>query len=166
VCRRTEPQGISFPRLIFSLLLICLACFVLQYFINFNEATVVFTAYVLATLITFTVKESNASFMSDIDPQKIVLIGLYVFTFSHISSRRVGMPCHNFFPSLSLITHYKLELTVLSSCFLLQSWSILHLHDHATDIAYRPDSDSTNDGGEHEDSQHEGARRSCARGRL
>ncbi|KAF5329456.1 hypothetical protein D9619_009102 [Psilocybe cf. subviscida] len=61
-----------------------------KYFINFNQATVVFTAYVLATLITFTVKESNATFMSDIDPQKIVLIGLaglfFIFTIMLLAS--------------------------------------------------------------------------------
>lgn len=85
VCRRTKPQGISCPHLIFLPLFTHFPFFALQYFINFNQATVVFTAYVLATLITFTVKESNATFMSDIDPQKIVLIGLYVFPFSHTS---------------------------------------------------------------------------------
>ncbi|KIY68821.1 zf-DHHC-domain-containing protein [Cylindrobasidium torrendii FP15055 ss-10] len=43
-----------------------------KFFINFNQATAMFTAYVFATLLAYTVKESD----SDIDAQRIVIIAL------------------------------------------------------------------------------------------
>lgn len=51
-----------------------------KFFINFNQATAVFTAYVFATLLAYTVKESD----SDIDAQRIVIIALYAFSFVSI----------------------------------------------------------------------------------
>lgn len=44
-----------------------------QFFVNFNEATVVYTAYVLATLLAYTIKSGDSPFL-DIDPQEIVIM--------------------------------------------------------------------------------------------
>lgn len=46
----------------------------LQFFINFNQATLVFTAYTFGTLLAYTVRASNNS--DDLDVQHIVIIAL------------------------------------------------------------------------------------------
>lgn len=70
MCRRPKPQGIvlryqtlsSFIPLIF-----------IQFFINFNQAAAVFTAYTFATLLPYTIRAQD-----DLDVQHVVILALYV----------------------------------------------------------------------------------------
>jgi palmitoyltransferase len=53
-----------------------------QFFLNFCQATFVYSSFVFATLIVYTVRMMNAS-SSDLDPQIIVIIALYVWKITH-----------------------------------------------------------------------------------
>lgn len=58
-------------------------CNCTQFFLNFCQATAVFTSYTLGTLIAYTVIASQSSNSSDINAQEIVIIALYVIR--HVS---------------------------------------------------------------------------------
>ncbi|KJA25008.1 hypothetical protein HYPSUDRAFT_200244 [Hypholoma sublateritium FD-334 SS-4] len=64
-----------------------------KFFINFNQATVVFTSYTFGTLLAYTIKSSDSPLV-DIDPQEIVVIALagffLLFTFLLVLSH-VGL---------------------------------------------------------------------------
>ena len=55
---------------------------IVQFFLNFCQAAFVFTAFVFATLVVYTVRMMNGS-SSDLDPQMIVIIALYVWKTTH-----------------------------------------------------------------------------------
>ena len=57
---------------------------IVQFFLNFCQAAFVFTAFVFATLIVYTVRMMSGS-SSDLDPQMIVIIALYVWKTTHLS---------------------------------------------------------------------------------
>ena len=56
---------------------------IVQFFLNFCQAAFVFTAFVFATLVVYTVRMNGSS--SDLDPQMIVIIALYVWKITHLS---------------------------------------------------------------------------------
>lgn len=104
----------------------------MQFFLNFCQATFVFTAFVFATLVVYTVRMMNGS-SSDLDPQMIVIIALYVWKMAH-----------------------PLVLEELS--YHLQSWSVCVIHEYAGGEPCEYDIERPDNGGEYEYTKHEGER--------
>jgi len=87
MCWSPEPQGMS--EYICALTCSVIDGLISQFFINFCQGTAVFTAFVFASLVAFVIRINAINGVGDLDPQKIVIIVLYVssqFIPPHMSS--------------------------------------------------------------------------------
>lgn len=91
-----------------------------QFFVNFVQAAFVFTIYTFATLLVYIIKKASAT-ASDIDPQEIVVLALYVIFSKYISQ------VHAF----------------------LQSGDIYTIHGPTPSVTCAPDLDEPDDSREH-----------------